>query len=51
VVKIKKIEKGHVARMGEMRDAYKMFVGKLKGRGHSENLKVDGRIILEWIFC
>jgi hypothetical protein len=38
---------GHVARMGEMRSAYKMLVGNLKGRNHSEDLGVDGRIILE----
>jgi hypothetical protein len=29
--------------MGEMRNAYKILVGKLKGRDHSEDL------ILEWI--
>jgi hypothetical protein len=32
-----------------MRNAYSIFVGKLERRGHSENLGVDGKIILEWI--
>jgi hypothetical protein len=35
--------------MVEMRNGYKILVGKLKGRDHSEDLGVDGRIILEWI--
>jgi hypothetical protein len=30
--------------MGEMRNAYKIFVGD-----HSEDLVVDGKVILEWI--
>jgi hypothetical protein len=34
--------------MGEMRVAYKILVGKREGKGHSEDLGVDGRIILEW---
>jgi hypothetical protein len=34
---------GHVARMGKMRKAYSISVGK------PENLGVDGNIILEWI--
>jgi hypothetical protein len=32
-----------------MRNAYRIFVGKTKGRVHSENIDVYGRIILEWI--
>jgi len=28
--------------------SYKIFVGKLKGRDHSEDLGVYGNIILEW---
>jgi hypothetical protein len=40
---------GHVARMGEVKNAYKMFNGKLNGRDHKEDLSVDGKIILEWI--
>jgi hypothetical protein len=35
--------------MGEMRNTYEVFVGKLKGKEQSENLGVDGKIILEWI--
>jgi len=27
---------GHVAHMGDVRNAFKMLVGKLKGRGHSK---------------
>jgi hypothetical protein len=37
---------GHVTHMGEMRSANNVLVG----RGHTEDLGVDGRIILEWIF-
>jgi len=39
---------GHAARMGDMSSAYKIFVGKPEGRVHSEDLCVDGRVILEW---
>jgi hypothetical protein len=35
----------HVARMGEMRSAYAMFIGKLKGEEHWGDLGVDGRIL------
>jgi len=38
-----------VAHMGEARSAYKISVGRLKARDHSEDLGVDGRIIMEWI--
>jgi hypothetical protein len=38
---------GHVARVGEMRNVCKMMVGNLKGRDHSKDLGVDGRIS-EW---
>jgi len=37
---------GHVTRIGEMRTLYKILVGTLKGRNNSEDLSVDGRIIL-----
>jgi hypothetical protein len=40
---------GHVARMKEMRIAYKILVGNLKGRDRSEDLVIYGKIILEWI--
>jgi hypothetical protein len=33
--------------MGEMINAHKILVGKPKGRNHSEDLDIDGRIILE----
>jgi hypothetical protein len=32
-----------------MRNAYKILVGKPEGENHSEDLCIDGRIILEWI--
>jgi hypothetical protein len=38
---------GHVARMGEMRNAYKFLVRKPEGRGTSEGLDVYGKIVLE----
>jgi hypothetical protein len=35
--------------MGQMRNAYKILVGKPEGKYHAEDLRVDRRIILEWI--
>jgi len=35
--------------MGDMRNAYKILVGKPEGKNHSGDLGVDGKIILEWI--
>jgi hypothetical protein len=35
--------------MGEMRNVYKIFVGNLNRRDHTEDLSVDVRIILERI--
>jgi hypothetical protein len=35
--------------MGEMRNEYKIVVGKHEGKNHLEDLDVNGRIILEWI--
>jgi hypothetical protein len=35
-----------VAHMGELGSAYKIIVGKPKGKNHSEDLGVDGKIIL-----
>jgi hypothetical protein len=40
---------GHVARMGQKRNAYNILVGNLKERDHLEDIGVDGRVILEWI--
>jgi hypothetical protein len=40
---------GHVARMGEMRNAYDILVGKFEGKRLLEGLGADGEIILEWI--
>jgi hypothetical protein len=35
--------------MGERRNAYEILVGKLKGGHKSEDVVLDGRIILKWI--
>jgi hypothetical protein len=40
---------GHVTHMGVMRNAYKILVGKPEGKRHSEDLGIDGKIVLEWI--
>jgi hypothetical protein len=40
---------GHEACMGEMRNAYRILVANMKGRDHSEDVGVDGRIILIWV--
>jgi hypothetical protein len=34
---------------GAIKNAYKILVGKLKAKNHSEDLDVYGRIILKWI--
>jgi hypothetical protein len=39
----------HVAQMGDMRKAYKRWSENFKGRGYSEYLSVDRKIILKWI--
>jgi hypothetical protein len=41
---------GHVARVRESRDAYRVLVGKLSERDHLEDLSLDGRIVLKWVF-
>jgi hypothetical protein len=38
----------HVVCMLEMMNAYKIWSENLKGRDHSEELDVGGRLILEW---
>jgi hypothetical protein len=40
---------GHLACMGQMRMHTKFWLEGLKGRDHSEDLGIDGKIILEWI--
>jgi hypothetical protein len=35
--------------MKSRRMSYKYLVGKPEGRNHSEDLGVDGKIILEWM--
>jgi hypothetical protein len=41
---------GHVARIGERRGVYRVWVGKLEGKEHLQDPGVDGRIILRYIF-
>jgi hypothetical protein len=36
---------GHVARMGNMENAYKILNGKPKGRNNSGELGVDGKML------
>jgi hypothetical protein len=36
--------------MRESRGVYRVLSGNLRKRGHLEDLGVDGRIILRWIF-
>jgi hypothetical protein len=40
---------GHVAWLGEIRNAYKILVGKPEGRRPLRRPSVDGRVILKWI--
>jgi hypothetical protein len=35
--------------MGEMRNAYKILFGNLKGRDHVEDISIDGSVVLERI--
>jgi hypothetical protein len=39
---------GHVARMGEKTNAYRILVGKPEGRDHWEDQDVGGWTILKW---
>jgi hypothetical protein len=41
---------GHVARIGERRDVYRVLVGNLRERDHLGDPGIDERIILRWIF-
>jgi hypothetical protein len=40
---------GHVARMGERRNVYRVLVGKPEGKDHLEDQGVDGRMGSKWI--
>jgi len=40
---------GHVARMGEMSNAYQILVGKPDGKRTRGRTRRKGKIILEWI--
>ncbi|KAJ4445571.1 hypothetical protein ANN_12252 [Periplaneta americana] len=40
---------GHVARMGESRNAYRVLVGRPEGKRPLGGRDVDGKIILKWI--
>jgi len=39
-----------MARIGEGRGAEIVLVGKVRERAHLEDLAIDGRIIIKWIF-
>ena len=40
---------GHVARMEQSRNTYRVLVGKPEGKSLQGDRDVDGRIILKWI--
>jgi hypothetical protein len=40
---------GHVALMGQVTNVYSMLLGKSEWKDHSEDLGIDGRIILKRI--
>jgi hypothetical protein len=39
----------HIALTGDMKNAYKIFIGKPEGKRPREDLGIDGIIIIEWI--
>jgi len=41
---------GHVARMGEGRVVHRVLVGKPEGKRTLGRPRLDGRIMLRWIF-
>jgi hypothetical protein len=40
---------GRAYRTNDMKNVYKILVGKPEGKNHLEDLYEDGKIILEWI--
>jgi hypothetical protein len=40
---------GHVAQMGEKRNAYRLLVGRPEERGHYEDRDLGGWLIIGWI--
>ena len=50
VVKSRMRWAGYVARMGEGRDVHRVLVGKPEGKRPLGRPRLDGRIILRWIF-
>jgi hypothetical protein len=41
---------GHVARIGDRRGVYSGLMGRPDGKSPLQDVGVDGRIILDWIF-
>jgi hypothetical protein len=39
---------GHVARMGEGKNVYRVLVGKPEGKNHLKDQSVDGRMVSKW---
>jgi hypothetical protein len=48
MIKSRRMWVGHVAHMGEKK-VYRVLVGNLKERNHSEDQGIDGRMGSEWI--